>query len=126
MIDRLDHLVLTVADMARSCAFYQDVLGMEVVHFGEGRTALHFGQQKINLHRAGQEWEPKATHPTPGSTDLCFITTQPLGAVEARLKAYGVAIHEGPVTRTGAQGPIRSLYVRDPDGNLIELSTYEA
>lgn len=121
-IDRLDHLVLTVADIGRTCAFYRDVLGFEEVTFGQGRKALAFGSQKINLHQAGREFEPKALAPTPGSADLCFIAATPLEDVVRELAAAGVAIEEGPVQRTGATGPIRSVYVRDPDRNLIEIS----
>ncbi|QDF99121.1 VOC family virulence protein [Azoarcus sp. DD4] len=124
-IDRLDHLVLTVADIERTCNFYSRVLGFEVVTFGTaGRKALNFGRQKINLHQAGREFEPKALAPTPGSADLCFIATTPLEDVIRELEAAGVAIEEGPVQRTGATGPIRSVYVRDPDRNLIEISNY--
>ena len=123
-IDRLDHLVLTVADIDATVAFYTRVLGMEAVTFGAGRTALAFGRSKINLHRAGHEFEPKARRPTPGSADLCLIVTEPLRVVQAELTAAGVVIEEGPVERTGAQGPLLSLYVRDPDANLVELSTY--
>jgi len=123
-VDRLDHLVLTVRDLAATCDFYGRVLGMEVVEFGAGRTALHFGAQKINLHQAGREFEPKAAVPTPGSADLCFVSDRPLDHIAAHLEACGVVIEEGPVARTGAQGAIRSLYFRDPDGNLIELSVY--
>ncbi|EKM94298.1 MAG: VOC family protein [Pseudomonas sp.] len=121
-IDHLDHLVLTVADIETTVDFYTRVLGMQAVTFGEGRKALVFGQQKINLHQAGREFEPKAERPTPGSADLCFIVATPLAEVVAHLQAQGVAIVEGPVQRTGATGPIRSVYVRDPDFNLIELS----
>lgn len=121
-IDSLDHLVLTVVDIEASCAFYSRVLGMEVVTFGTGRQALAFGAQKINLHQAGREFEPKAERPTPGSADLCFLTTLPLPEVQAHLAACGVTITEGPVQRTGAQGPILSVYFRDPDRNLIEIS----
>ncbi len=121
-IDSLDHLVLTVADIEASCAFYSRVLGMEVVTFGQGRKALAFGAQKINLHQAGQEFEPKAQRPTPGSADLCFLTSVPLAQVQAHLAACGVTVTEGPVQRTGAQGPILSVYFRDPDLNLIEVS----
>ena len=121
-IDSLDHLVLTVADVAASCAFYQRVLGMEVVTFGAGRQALAFGTQKINLHQSGREFEPKAQRPTPGSADLCFLTSVPLAQVQAHLAACGVVVSEGPVQRTGAQGPILSVYFRDPDLNLIEVS----
>lgn len=121
-IDSLDHLVLTVADVDASCAFYGRVLGMEVVTFGQGRKALSFGAQKINLHPAGKEFEPKAQWPTPGSADLCFLTSVPLAQVQAHLAACGVTVTEGPVQRTGAQGPILSVYFRDPDLNLIEIS----
>ncbi len=121
-IDSLDHLVLTVADIEASCAYYQRVLGMEVVSFGAGRKALAFGVQKINLHQAGREFEPKAQRPTPGSADLCFLTTVPLPQVQAHLSRCGVTVTEGPVQRTGAQGPILSVYFRDPDLNLIEVS----
>lgn len=121
-ISHLDHLVLTVRDLAETEAFYCRVLGMQVVSFGEGRKALAFGQQKINLHQAGREFEPKAERPTPGSADLCFIVVTPLDAVIAHLERQGVAVVEGPAQRTGATGPIRSVYLRDPDQNLIELS----
>lgn len=121
-IDSLDHLVLTVSNIEASCAFYSRVLGMEVVTFGQGRKALAFGAQKINLHQAGQEFEPKAQRPTPGSADLCFLTSVPLAQVQAHLAACGVTVTEGPVQRTGAQGPILSVYFRDPDLNLIEVS----
>jgi catechol 2,3-dioxygenase-like lactoylglutathione lyase family enzyme len=123
-IDRLDHLVLTVRDVDATCAFYVRVLGMQLVTFGEARKALAFGRQKINLHQAGREFEPKAALPTPGSADLCLITDVPLDEVIAHLTACGVAVVEGPVMRTGATGPIRSVYFRDPDGNLIEVSNY--
>lgn len=121
-IDHLDHLVLTVADIQRSCDFYQKVLGMDVVTFKGGRKALSFGRQKINLHEHRREFEPKALAPTPGSADLCFIASTPLDEVIAELGALGVPIEEGPVERTGATGPIRSVYIRDPDRNLIEIS----
>jgi catechol 2,3-dioxygenase-like lactoylglutathione lyase family enzyme len=123
-IERLDHLVLTVRDVAATCEFYSKVLGMEVVTFGAGRKALSFGQQKFNLHEAGREFEPKAERPTPGSADLCLITHDALSAVIDHLRACGVPILEGPVQRTGAMGPITSVYFRDPDQNLIEVSTY--
>ena len=119
---RLDHLVLTVADIPRTVEFYQRVLGMEPQTFGAGRIALRFGEQKINLHQAGRELEPKATLPTPGSADLCFLTETPLSALAAHLEQCAVEIMEGPVPRTGATGPILSLYFRDPDGNLIEVA----
>jgi catechol 2,3-dioxygenase-like lactoylglutathione lyase family enzyme len=123
-IDRLDHLVLTVADIDATADFYARVLGMEAVTFGAGRTALAFGRSKINLHRAGHEFEPKAHRPTPGSADLCLIADGPLEQVIEDLAARGVPVEEGPVERTGATGPIRSVYFRDPDLNLIEVSTY--
>jgi len=123
-IDRLDHLVLTVADIEATCDFYGRVLGMERVTFAGGRTALSFGRQKINLHPAGNEYEPKAATPAPGSGDLCFITDTPLDDVMAHLADCGVEIIEGPATKTGATGPILSVYFRDPDGNLIEVSNY--
>lgn len=123
-IARLDHLVLTVRDIAATCDFYGRVLGMQVVTFGEGRKALAFGQQKFNLHEAGREFEPKAQRPTPGSADLCLIADGRLEDVVAHLRACGVPILEGPVRRTGAVGPILSVYFRDPDQNLIEVSTY--
>jgi len=125
-IDRLDHLVLTVADVGRTLEFYQRVLGMQALTFAGGRRALRFGNAKINLHQAGQEFEPKAARPVPGSADLCLISCDPLPAVCAELAACGVAIEEGPVARTGATGAIRSVYIRDPDGNLIEISNYLA
>jgi len=123
-INRLDHLVLTVKNIAVTCEFYSNVLGMEVVTFGEGRKALAFGTQKINLHESGKDFEPKAHYPTPGSADLCFITRVPLTDVMDHLKRYNVEILEGPVKRTGAVGQILSVYFRDPDMNLIEVSNY--
>lgn len=123
-IDRIDHIVLTARDMETTCAFYTRVLNMQVVTFN-GRKALHFGEQKINLHQAGKEFEPKAAHPTPGSVDLCFITRTPLAQVIEHLQAYNVAIIEGPVSKIGARGPMMSVYFRDPDDNLIEVSNYE-
>lgn len=123
-IDRLDHLVLTVADIDATCAFYARALGMTMVEFAGGRKALEFGAQKINLHQSGNEFEPKAQRPTPGSADLCFITATPLPEVQRHLAAAGVTVIEGPVRRTGATGPILSVYFRDPDFNLIEVSNY--
>jgi catechol 2,3-dioxygenase-like lactoylglutathione lyase family enzyme len=125
-IDSIDHFVLTVADIDASCDFYARVLGMNVVNFGEGRKALAFGAQKINLHRHRHEFEPKATQPTPGSGDFCLVTSVPLDQVIEHLKRCDVAIEEGPVPRTGARGPILSVYFRDPDGNLVEVSNYPA
>jgi catechol 2,3-dioxygenase-like lactoylglutathione lyase family enzyme len=121
----LDHFVLTVKSVEATCVFYSRVLGMEVVTFGEARKALAFGQQKINLHERGKEFEPKASHPMPGSADLCFVTDTPLSEVMEHLKSLDVPILEGPVARTGAVGPIRSVYFRDPDANLIEVSVYD-
>jgi len=121
-VDALDHLVLTVADIEKTCDFYRRVLGMEDVTFGAGRKALAFGSPKINLHERGKEFEPKAAFPTPGSADLCFLTDVPLPDVAAHVRSRGIAIEEGPVRRTGAAGPILSVYVRDPDGNLIEIA----
>lgn len=123
-IDRLDHFVLTVASIEATCDFYSRVLGMQVQTFGPGRKALHFGRCKINLHQAGHEYEPKADKPVPGSADLCLIAETPLEQVIAHLRTCGVAILEGPVERTGATGAIRSVYFRDPDANLIEVSNY--
>ena len=124
-IDRIDHVVMTVRDIDATCDFYSRVLGMRVVTFAGGRTALAFGRQKINLHLAGREFEPKAAHPSPGSLDLCLIATGTLDEVIAQLEACAVSIIEGPVAKTGATGPIRSVYFRDPDANLIEVSIYE-
>jgi catechol 2,3-dioxygenase-like lactoylglutathione lyase family enzyme len=124
-IDRLDHLVLTVADIDATCDFYARVLGMTVVTFGQDRRALAFGAQKINLHQLGREFEPKARNPAPGSADLCLIAGVPLAEAEAHIRAAGVDIIEGPVRRTGATGPIWSVYFRDPDQNLIEVSRYD-
>ncbi|WP_321394447.1 VOC family protein [uncultured Desulfuromusa sp.] len=123
-IDRLDHLVLTVKDIELTVNFYVSVLGMEKEEFGAGRVALKYGIQKINLHQAGKEFEPKAQKPTPGSADLCFITEIPLNEAMDHVRNQGIEIIEGPVARTGAAGPINSFYFRDPDLNLIEVSTY--
>lgn len=125
-INRLDHLVLTVSDLDATMAFYTSVLGMELVTFGAGRRALTFGVSKINLHEAGREFEPKARQPMPGSGDLCFIVDEPIAEVMTRLAENGVAVEEGPVERSGATGRIMSCYLRDPDGNLLELSNYIA
>jgi len=123
-IDRLDHLVLTVQSIEATCDFYSRALGMKVVTFGNNRKALQFGRQKINLHERGKEFDPKAASPTPGSGDLCFITEVPLSQVMDHIRSCGVKILEGPVRRTGAMGSIESIYFRDPDGNLIEVSNY--
>jgi len=121
----LDHLVLTVKSIAATCEFYSSVLGMTVITFGQGRKALAFGAQKINLHECGHEFEPKANCPTPGSADLCFVCDTTLPEFVDHLKSLGVPILEGPVPRTGALGPIQSVYFRDPDANLIEVSVYD-
>ena len=121
-LQRLDHFVLTVQDIATTCGFYTRALGMEVVTFGAGRTALRFGQQKINLHEVGKEYKPNAARPTPGSGDLCFLSDRPLAEWINHLRALGVTIEEGPAKKTGALGPIESIYVRDPDRNLVEIS----
>ena len=121
-IDSLDHLVLTVNDIEITASFYSRVLGMGIITFGGGRKALSFGSQKINLHQYGKEFEPKAQQPTPGSADLCFITSVPLSEVANHLSSCNVAIVEEPVQRTGATGKILSVYFRDPDMNLIEVS----
>jgi catechol 2,3-dioxygenase-like lactoylglutathione lyase family enzyme len=124
MIRSLDHLVLTVRDLEATLRFYRDGLGMEVRSFGSDgqRLALHFGHQKINLHELGKEFEPKASLPTPGSADLCFLTDRPIDEVKAALEAAGHSLIEGPVRRSGAMTPILSIYLRDPDGNLIEIA----
>ena len=122
MIDHLDHFVLTTKDQPRCIAFYVDLLGMQLETFGEGRIAFKFGQQKINLHQHGKEFLPKAQLPTPGSLDLCFIASVPLDQVIARLAQANWRIEEGPVMRSGARYKIRSIYLRDPDQNLIEIS----
>ena len=121
-IDSLDHLVLTVGDLEATVAFYSKVLGMDVVTFGGGRKALRFGCQKINLHQLGNEVGPKALQPTPGSADLCFLTSIPMAAVLDHLAVCGVEVIAGPVPRTGARGPIVSVYFRDPDGTLLEVA----
>jgi catechol 2,3-dioxygenase-like lactoylglutathione lyase family enzyme len=121
-ISHLDHLVLTVADIENTCNFYQTVLGFEVITFKGDRKALKFGHQKINLHQLGNEFEPKALHPTSGSADLCFISDTPISQVVAYLNQLNIQIEEGPVERTGAMHPILSVYIRDPDQNLIEIS----
>ena len=123
MITGLDHLVLTVREPDATVRFYVEGLGMRLETFGEGRKALHFGSQKINMHVAGHEFEPKAAHPTPGSADLCFLTERSLSEMSERLEALGHSVIAGPVARTGATGPITSIYARDPDGNLVEIAS---
>jgi catechol 2,3-dioxygenase-like lactoylglutathione lyase family enzyme len=125
-VDRIDHLVLTVFDIDRTIDFYRRVLGMEPVTFAGGRRGLAFGRQKLNLHQAGREFEPKALKPVPGAIDICFATGTPLDEVVAHLQGCGVVVAEGPVPKTGALGPMMSVYFRDPDGNLIEVSNYSA
>ncbi len=124
-IERIDHIVLTVKDLNKTINFYTEILGMECITFGENRRALSFGNQKINLHEKGKEFEPKAKAPTCGSADICFITGTKIETVKSELEKKGVKIIEGIVSRTGAIGKIRSIYLRDPDGNLIEISNYE-
>lgn len=123
-LDRIDHFVLTVHDVKATCDFYSRVLGIEVEDFEGGRRALNFGWQKINLHQAGAEFEPKAGKPTPGSGDFCLITDAPLERIVEHVQSCGVEIIEGPILRTGAVGRLESIYLRDPDGNLVEVSNY--
>ena len=125
-ITHLDHFVLTVRDLKKTVHFYCDVLGMEKEIFGSGRVALKYGNQKINLHEVGNEFEPKAANPTPGSADICFVTKTELKDAMIRVRNKGIEIIEGPVTRNGAKGPIESFYIRDPDENLIEVSNYKS
>ena len=125
-LDRIDHFVLTVASIPATVEFYVQALGMTAETFraadGSARTALRFGGQKINLHEAGREFEPKAKRPAPGTADFCLLTQARLADWLAHFEALGVAVEDGPVPRTGAQGPILSLYLRDPDGNLVEIA----
>ena len=124
-VERIDHFVLTVRDINTTCEFYSRLLGMQVVTFSNGRRALKFGQQKINLHQVGQEFEPKALNPTPGSADICLITDISIKQVIKRITSFEVEIIVNePISRTGALGNIESIYFRDPDGNLIEISNY--
>lgn len=123
-IKNLDHLVLTVSNLESTCKFYKNALGMEVVNFDNDRKALKFGNQKINLHQYGDEIEPKAFKPMPGTADLCFITDDPIEKVISELSQNCIEIEEGPVERAGAKGKIISVYLRDPDCNLIEISNY--
>lgn len=122
-LEQLDHIVLTVANIHATTDFYTEVLGMDQIT-SDGRTALRFGDQKINLHQRGHEFNPKACRPTPGSADLCFVTLTPMEEVIEYLDALKVHIEEGPVERTGAVGKLRSVYIRDPDQNLVEISNY--
>jgi len=122
-LQRLDHLVLTVADIEATCQFYTRVLGCQIIRFGEGRLALRIGDsQKINLHSTANPLLPAARLPQPGTADLCFLTAEPMAEVIAHFQHLGIDIEEGPVQRTGTQGPILSVYIRDPDGNLIEIA----
>jgi catechol 2,3-dioxygenase-like lactoylglutathione lyase family enzyme len=123
-IEPIDHVVLTVRSISATCDFYARVLGMEVQTFGDGRKALRFGRQKVNLHQAGKEFEPKAAAPTPGSADICLVAKTALDEVIRHIGDCGIEIEEGPVERTGATGAIRSIYIRDPDQNLVEISNY--
>ena len=123
-INSIDHIVLTVKDIANTVKFYESVLGMQRIEFQEGRVALSFGHQKINLHELGREFKPKAETVTPGSADICFIVDTPISEALTELHRKNVAVIEGPVKRTGANGPIISVYLRDPDNNLIEISNY--
>jgi catechol 2,3-dioxygenase-like lactoylglutathione lyase family enzyme len=123
-ITRIDHIVLTVADIEATVEFYCQALNMKKEVFENDRVALRFGEQKINLHQAGREFEPKAKNPRPGSADLCFITASSLDEAMAEIRALGIPIEEGPVDRIGAAGSMRSFYFRDPDGNLIEVAQY--
>ncbi|MGQ0544808.1 MAG: VOC family protein [Betaproteobacteria bacterium] len=124
MIDHIDHIVLTTRDKEGCVRFYTEVLGMKLESFGENRLALSFGGQKINLHEWGREFSPRAHVAAPGTLDLCLIASVSLEEVMARLRDHGISILEGPVMKTGARGPIRSVYVRDPDLNLVEISVY--
>ncbi len=124
-IASIDHFVLTVRSITETCAFYERVLGMKATEFGQGRWSLSFGRQKINLHQVGKEFEPRARTAQPGTGDFCLISGEPLEAVVRHLEKEGVAIEIGPVPKTGAAGPITSVYIRDPDDNLVEISEYQ-
>lgn len=123
-VENIDHLVLTVNDIASTVDFYTRVMGMQQIVFAEGRVALCFGHQKINLHELGNEFAPKAQNVMAGSADLCFIVKDPIDDVIEQLNRHQVAVIDGPVKRSGAMGAIVSVYFRDPDGNLIEVSNY--
>jgi catechol 2,3-dioxygenase-like lactoylglutathione lyase family enzyme len=125
VLDRLDHLVITARDVAATCRFYETALGMRRENFGAGRVALYFGRQKINVHPYPSPAEIVAKDPRPGTADLCFVAETPIEAVAAHLESLGIEIEMGPIERTGAQGTLVSIYCRDPDGNLIEVSNYE-
>jgi catechol 2,3-dioxygenase-like lactoylglutathione lyase family enzyme len=125
VIQRLDHLVLTVTDVEATAAFYGRALGFRRVDSDDGRIALAFGAQKINLHPVGAPIQPRAAHPRPGSADLCFVAAEPIERVLVHLDACGIAPVEGPVRRLGALGAMTSVYIRDPDGNLAEIAVYD-
>lgn len=120
----IDHLVLTVRDLERTCRFYRNVLGAEIVTFGDGRTALQFGEQKVNVHPVENDVDLVADRPTPGAGDFCLLTDDPIDAVVEGVESAGVEIIAGPVDRTGARGPMTSIYLRDPDDNLVEVASY--
>ena len=124
--DRVDHIVLTVRNVDATVEFYRRALGAELIENGGGRVALRFGDQKMNLHEAGTEYGPHAARPTPGSADICLVSASSVEEIHQHLEAHGVGIELGPVERSGALGPMKSFYVRDPDGNLVEISTYAA
>ncbi len=124
-VESIDHFVLTVHDLDRTVEFYSRVLGLTPITFGTGRAALKIGRQKINLHQVGQEFEPNASVPCPGSMDFCLVASGSLAEVIKHVQHCGVEIIEGPVARTGARGPLMSIYIRDPDGNLVEIAGYE-
>jgi catechol 2,3-dioxygenase-like lactoylglutathione lyase family enzyme len=122
----IDHLVLYATDVERTCEFYAETLGVATVEtFAGGRVALSFGTTKLNLHPAGDEYDPHAADPVPGSADFCLVVNEPIPRVVDRIEDAGVAVVEGPSTRTGARGEMESVYVRDPDGNLVEFAHYE-
>jgi catechol 2,3-dioxygenase-like lactoylglutathione lyase family enzyme len=121
----IDHLVLTVKDIGKTVSFYTEVLGMEARTFGDGRTALHFGSQKLNLHPSDRVLDPRVKHATPGSADICFLVDRPVEEWMQHLSQHGVPVILGPVDRTGAHGQLRSIYVYDPDENLVELSNLD-
>jgi catechol 2,3-dioxygenase-like lactoylglutathione lyase family enzyme len=123
-LESIDHVVFTVEDVDATCAFYSKVLGMEIITFDTGRKALHFGPSQINLHQHGNEFEPKAIRPAPGTQDICLVVSTPMAGVVDQLRSAGVEIIAGPVPRTGARGAMESVYLRDPDGNLVEIARY--
>ena len=124
-IDRIDHLVLTVKDISKSCLFYEKALGMKIVHFAQGRTAVQFGNQKINLHKLGDEFQPNARNANVGTADICLIADTPIESFIEHWRNLDITPETEVVNRTGADGAIRSVYIRDPDGNLLEISNYQ-